>query len=105
LRIGNWLIPKISVSRPDRARDAIDLVAATVRPPGRIVEHSIFGVDFVDGGPPTRGVVFTEHVLKIASQQDRYAGHGLSPFLHRVRLCFVGFSRSLLCVGVAASGL
>ena len=29
---------------------------------------------------PTRGVVFTEDVVKIAGQQGRYAvGHGLSP--------------------------
>src|SRR4029077_1273684 len=57
LRFGNWLIPKVRMSCPDRARDAIDRVAATVRPAGRIVKHSIFGVDFLDGGPPTRRVV------------------------------------------------
>src|SRR5436190_24221216 len=87
LRLGNWLISKVRVSSPDRARDAIDFVAATVRPAGRIVKHSIFGVEFVDGGPPTSGVVFTEDVVKITGQQGRDAvGHGLSPLGHRVRL-------------------
>src|SRR5881409_2876823 len=41
---GNRLISKVRVSRPDRARDAIDLVAATVDAPG-LVEHAIFGED------------------------------------------------------------
>jgi len=41
---------------------------------------AIFGEYLVDGRPPTRGVVFTEDVVKIAGQQSRYAvGHGLSP--------------------------
>src|SRR5258707_850325 len=76
---GNWLIAKVRVSRLDRARDAIDLVAATVDAPG-LVEHAIFGEDLVDGRAPTRGVVFTEDVVKIAGQQGRYAvGHSLSP--------------------------
>ena len=61
-----------------RPRDAIDLVAATVDAPG-LVEHAIFGEDLVDGRAPTRGIVLTEDVVKIAGQQDRYAGHGLSP--------------------------
>src|SRR5205809_2864378 len=70
---------KVRVSSLDRARDAIDLVAATVDAPG-LVEHAIFGEDLVDGRTPTRGVVFTEDVVKIAGQQGRYAvGHGLSP--------------------------
>jgi hypothetical protein len=64
----------------DRARDAIDLVAATVEAPAGIVEHAIFGEDLVEGRAPTRGVVFTEDIMKVASQQGRYAvGHGLSP--------------------------
>src|ERR1700737_2622683 len=76
---GNWLISKVRVSSFDRARDAIDLVAATVDAPG-LEEHAIFGEDLVDGRAPTRGVVFTEDVVKIAGQQGRYAvGHGLSP--------------------------
>src|SRR5213075_2208983 len=69
----------VRVSSLDRARDAIDLVAATVHAPG-LVEDAIFGEDLVDGRAPTRGVVFTEDVVKIAGQQGRYAvGHGLSP--------------------------
>ena len=67
------------MSSLDRACDAIDLVAATVDVPG-LLEHAIFGEDLVDGRAPTRGVVFTEDVVKIAGQQGRYAvGHGLSP--------------------------
>ena len=59
----------------DRARDAIDLVATTVDAPG-LVEHAIFGENLVDGRAPTRGVVFTEDIVKIAGQQGRYAvGH------------------------------
>ena len=64
------------MSALDRARDAIDLVAATLDAPVEVVEHAIFGEDLVDGRPSARGVVFTEDVLKIASQQGRYAvGH------------------------------
>src|SRR5947208_3702567 len=76
---GNWLISKVRVSRLDRARDAIDLVAATVDAP-RLVEHAIFGEDLVDRRAAARGVVFTEDVVKIAGQQGRHAvGHGLPP--------------------------
>ena len=36
----------------------------------------MFGEDLVDGRTPTRGVVFTEDLVKIAGQQGRYAvGH------------------------------
>src|SRR5256712_4305374 len=77
---GNWLISEVRVSSPDRARDAIDLVAATVDALGRVVEDAIFGEDVVDGRAAARGVVFTEDVVKIAGQQGRYAvGHGLPP--------------------------
>src|SRR5207253_11203122 len=76
---GSRLIPKVSVSSLDRARDAIDLVPASVDALG-LVKHAIFGEDLVDGRAPTRRVVFTEDVVKIAGQQGRYAvGHGLSP--------------------------
>src|SRR2546430_12892313 len=76
---GNRLISKVRVSRLDRARDAIDLVAATVDAPG-LVEHAIFGEDLVDRRAAARGVVFTEDAVKIAGQQGRYAvGHGLPP--------------------------
>ena len=36
LRLGYWLISKVRVSSPDRTRDAIDLVAATVKRPRRV---------------------------------------------------------------------
>jgi hypothetical protein len=42
LSLGNWLISKVRVSSLDRARDAIDLVAATADTPG-LVENAIFG--------------------------------------------------------------
>jgi hypothetical protein len=52
---------------------------ARYAPPG-VVEYAVFGEDLIDGRAPTRGVVFTEDVMKIAGQQGRYAvGHGLSP--------------------------
>jgi hypothetical protein len=54
------------VSSPDRARDAIDLVAATVDARFGIVEHTILIPDLVDDRAPACGVVFTEDVLKIA---------------------------------------
>jgi predicted SnoaL-like aldol condensation-catalyzing enzyme len=57
----------------DRARDAIDLVASTVDALAGIVEHAIFGEDLVDGRAPTRRVIFTEDIMKIAGQQSRYA--------------------------------
>jgi hypothetical protein len=76
LGLGNWLISKVRVSSSDRARDAIDLVAATVDAFGGIVEHTIFSDDLFDSRAPTRGIVFTEDVLKIAGQQGRYGvGH------------------------------
>ncbi len=55
LRLSNGLISKVRVGRLDRARDAIDLVAATVDTSIRIVEHAIFGEDLVDGRAPTHG--------------------------------------------------
>jgi hypothetical protein len=81
LGLGDGLIAKLRMSRPDRARDAIDRVAAPVDAAVGIVEHAIFGPELVDGRAPARGVAFTEDVAKIADQQRRYAvGHGLSPF-------------------------
>jgi hypothetical protein len=50
---------RVRVSRLDRARDAIDLVPATVDAVG-FVEHTIFGEDLADGRAPTCTVVFTE---------------------------------------------
>src|SRR5882757_7287121 len=48
---GNGLISKVRMSSPDRARDAIDLVAATVDATW-LVEHAIFGVDLVNCRAP-----------------------------------------------------
>jgi hypothetical protein len=52
------------VSSLDRARDVIDLVAATVDAAAGVVEHAIFDPDLVDGRTPTAGVVFTEDFVK-----------------------------------------
>src|SRR5579864_61895 len=49
LRICSHLIPKVRMSRLDRARDAIDLLAAPNSALAGIVEHAIFGPEFVDG--------------------------------------------------------
>src|SRR5258706_7450772 len=68
LRSGSHLIPKVRMSRLDRARDAIDRVAAADGALVRIVEHAIFGPELVDGRAPTRRVVLTEDVVKIADQ-------------------------------------
>src|SRR6266478_5443938 len=68
-----WLISKVRVSSFDRARDSIDLVAAPVDASFGIVEHAIFGEDFINRRAPTRRVVLTEDVVKIAGQQGRYA--------------------------------
>src|SRR5579862_2642065 len=62
----NWLISKVGVSRLDRARDAIDLIAAAVDTRFGVVEHAIFVPELVDGRAPARGVIFAEDVLKIA---------------------------------------
>jgi hypothetical protein len=68
---------KVRMSSPDCARNAMNLVAATVDAPAGVIEHAIFGENLVDGRPSARGIVFTEDVMKIAGQQGRYAvGHG-----------------------------
>src|SRR5438552_11183322 len=66
LRFCNWLISKVRVSSPDHARNAINLIAATVDARFGIIEHAVFGPDLVDSCAPTRGIVLTEDVLKIA---------------------------------------
>src|SRR5260370_4597338 len=79
LRFCNWLISKVRVSSPDRARNAINLVAATVDARFGIIENAVFGPDLVDSRAPTRRIVLTEDVVKIAGQQGRYVvGHGAS---------------------------
>jgi hypothetical protein len=95
LELSNWLISKVRVSSSDRARDAIDLVAATVDAFGGVVEHTIFGVDLFDSRAPTRGIVSTEDVLKIAGQQGRYGiGHGY---------CFSFLGSSVACQSVSGT--
>jgi hypothetical protein len=58
--LGNWLISKVKVHGPDRGRDEIYRVAATIDAPAGLVEHAIFGEDLVDGRAPTRRIVFTK---------------------------------------------
>ena len=57
------------MSRLDRARDAIDLVTATVNAGFWIVEDTILIPEVIDGRAPTRGIVFTEDVAEIANEQ------------------------------------
>jgi hypothetical protein len=68
LRLGYWLISKVRVTRLDRTGDSMDLVTASVYASLGIVEHTIFGEDFVNRRAPTRRVVLTEDVVKIAGQ-------------------------------------
>jgi hypothetical protein len=77
LRLGYWLISKVRVSSFDGTRDSTDLVAASVDASLGIVEHALIGEDFANRRAPTRRVVLTEDVVKIADQQGRYGGgHG-----------------------------
>jgi hypothetical protein len=62
------LILKVRVSRLDRTRDSINLVAALVGASLGIVEHAIFREDFVNCRAPTRRIVLTEDVEKVAGQ-------------------------------------
>ena len=64
---GNGLVPKVRVSRLDRASDPMDLIAATVGASG-LIEHAVLGEDLIDGCPSTDGVVFTEDILEIADE-------------------------------------
>jgi len=91
LRLGYWLISKVRVSGLDHASDSIDLVAASVDASLGIVEHSIFGEDFINCRAPTRRVALTEDVVKIVGQQGRDAvGHGCCFFsLDRVPLALM----------------
>src|SRR5258706_5385171 len=65
LRSSGCLISKVGMSRLDRARDAIDLGAATNGALARIVEHAIFGPELVDGRATTHGVTFAKYVAQI----------------------------------------
>jgi hypothetical protein len=47
LWLGNWLIPKVRMGSPDLARDAVNLVTATIDPLAGVVEHAIFGVEIL----------------------------------------------------------
>src|SRR5437667_269621 len=58
------------MGRPDRARDSIDLVPASVNAPG-LVEHAILGEDVIDGRSSARGVALPEYLVEIAWQQGR----------------------------------
>jgi len=68
LGLGYWLISKVRVISHDRARDSIDLVAASVDASLGIVEHAIFREDLVNRSAPTRRVVLTEDIVKTAGQ-------------------------------------
>jgi len=50
----------------------MDLVAASVDASLGIVEDALIGEDFVNRRAPTRRVILTEDVMKIAGQQGRY---------------------------------
>src|SRR5207247_10447140 len=59
---------------------SISSLTATIHSLAGVVANAIFSVNFVDGGAPASGIVFTEDITKIADQQGRYAlWHGLSP--------------------------
>ena len=68
LGLGYLLISKVGVSSLDRARDSIELVAASVDASLGIVEHTIFGEDLVNGRAPTHGINFPEDLVKIAGE-------------------------------------
>src|SRR5580700_1984531 len=60
--------------------NTINLVTASVDASFRIVEHTVFIPDVVNGRAPTHRVIFAKYVAQITKQQCRYAmGHGLSP--------------------------
>ena len=87
------------MSGPDLACDAIDLVSAAEYTARRIIKRAIFVVDLVDGRAPTRRVVFTEDVAKIAGQQGRYAvGHDVSQIIRDYNYNCVSVSSALRLV-------
>jgi hypothetical protein len=56
------------VHSPEFARDAVDLVAATIDSPFGIIKYRVLGEDLVNGFAPAHRIVFTEDVVKIAGQ-------------------------------------
>src|SRR5262249_23952142 len=78
LRWGRGRVLEVRMGRPDRTRDSIDLVPASVNARPRVVEHAVLGEDVVDGRSSANGVALAEYVVQVARQQGGYAGHGLS---------------------------
>ena len=62
LRRGEQLISEVRMRSLDHARDAVDLVAATVNAAVRVVEYSVFVKDLVDRRTPTQRIDLTEHL-------------------------------------------
>jgi len=56
------------VGSPDLARDAVDLVAATIDSLAGVVENAIFGVELLNGRASASGVVLTEDFLQWSSK-------------------------------------
>jgi hypothetical protein len=64
-------------SQGDLIRVSVDLVAASIDASRVTAEHAIFREDFVNCRAPTRRVVLTDDLVKIAGEQGQYAaGHG-----------------------------
>ena len=59
---GDDEIGAVRMSSLDHARDAVDLVAATVNAAVRVVEYSVFVKDLVDRRTPTQRIDLTEHL-------------------------------------------
>ena len=84
LGLSNWLISKVRVCSLDRARDAIDLVAATVDAPAGVVEHAIFGEDLAayDAIIVGAGTRFGRLSSQMANFLDQAGGLWLRGALH-----------------------
>jgi hypothetical protein len=67
-------VPALKAMAPTQSE--LPFAPPTMDPSFGIVEHAILGKNLIYGHASVRGVVFTEDILKIASQQRRYAvGH------------------------------
>ena len=76
LGLTDWLIPKVMVSSPELARDAVDLGAATKYTAFWVLEYCVFVKDLMDCSATTHGVILAEYVAQITKQQGRDAvGH------------------------------